>query len=97
SGLHPELFEIQLPLDLTQRGVVDLAPIAQLGDRGSLGIDDAALDLLVLDSLLAPLGCLLRILGREVLGSISQPRLEPVEQRKMARPAVSQARDLVQP
>ena len=41
--------------------------IAQLDDRGALRGDDAALDLLVLDALLASLGGLVGVLGREVL------------------------------
>ena len=70
STFHPDLFEIELPLDQTKGPVVDLAPIAQLDDGTALGRDHPALDLLVLDSLLTPLGGLLGILGREVLRAV---------------------------
>ena len=40
----------------------------------ALGGDDAALDLLVLDALLAPLGGLVGVLGREVLRPVPQAR-----------------------
>ena len=72
SSLHAELLEIELLLDGAQDEVVDLAAIAQLDDRRPLGADHPALDLLVLDPLLAPLGGLVRILGRQVLGSIAE-------------------------
>jgi len=55
STLHPKLLEVEFPLDRAERRVVDLTPVAQLDDRFALRRDDAALDLLVLESLLAAL------------------------------------------
>ena len=51
SGLHPELFEVELALERAQRRVVDLAGVAQRDDRAALRVDDAQLDLLVLEVL----------------------------------------------
>src|SRR5258706_8754837 len=72
-ALGAELLEVEVALDQAERAVVDLAPIPQLDDRSALGTDDAALDLLVLEALLAPLGGLVRVLRREVLGAVVQP------------------------
>ena len=83
-------------LDQAQRQVVDLAPIAQLDDGRPLRGDDPALDLLVLDALLAALGGLIGILGREVQGPITQARLEPVEERLVVRPVLASTVDLVE-
>ena len=70
--------------------------IAKLDDGRPLRRDDAALDLLVLDALLVPLGGLIGILGGEVLGAVAQPRFEPVEERLVGRPLVARAFHLVQ-
>src|SRR6476620_8582810 len=96
SGLHPDLFKVELALDRAKGLVVDLAPIAQLDDGGPLGGDDAALDLLVLDPLLAALRGLGWVLGREVLGPVPEARLEPVEQRLVGGPVGPTPRDLVE-
>lgn len=55
SALHPQLFEVELPFDRAQRLIVDLTAVAELDDGRPLCPDDCQLDLLVLDSLLAPL------------------------------------------
>ena len=51
----------------------------------------------MLDALLVALGGLGGVLGREVLGRSSQARLEPVDERLVARPVQAGAFDLVEP
>ena len=58
----------------------------------ALGGDHAALDLLVLDALLAALGRLVGIVRREVLRPVPEPGFEPIEQRRMVRASRSRAR-----
>ncbi len=77
--LHPELVEIEFALDRAEGLVVDLAA-AKLDDGGSLGADDPALDLLVLDTLLVPFGGLVRIIGRDVAGPTSQAWFDAVDE-----------------
>lgn len=61
SGLHAELFEVELLLDQPQRLVVDRAVVAERDDCPPLRGDDADEDLLVLDALLPPFGALVGI------------------------------------
>ena len=93
-ALHPQLLEVELALDLAEGVVVDLALVAQLDDGRALGADDAALDLLVLDPLLAALGRLVGVLGREVPRPVPEARLEPVEERLVGRPVRGRARSI---
>ncbi len=69
-SLHPELFEVELVDDGAKGLVVDLAAVAEVDDGGALGVDDAELDRLVLLALLAALGGLGLVVGREVAGPV---------------------------
>ena len=96
-GLHPQLFEVQLALELAQGRVVDLAPIAQR-DRGrTLGIDDVLLDLPVLLVLQASLLGFLGVPGRQVLHAVAEARFQPIVQRHVVRPAIAGMAHCVQP
>ena len=52
--------------------VVDLAAVAEVHDGGSLGVDDAELDRLVLLALLAAVGGLGLVVRGEVAGSVRE-------------------------
>src|SRR6188472_1687436 len=91
SALHPQLLEVELPLDHAQGQVVYLAPIAQLDDGRPLRADDPPLDLFVFDTLLAAFLRLVGVLGRKMPGPILESGLEPVEQRLMGRPFLAGA------
>ena len=95
SAFHPELFEIQFPLDRPQRLVVDLASVAKLDHGLTLGGYYTPLDLLVLDALLRSLLGLVGVLRGEVPAAIAQARLETVEQRLMGRPIGTRPLDFV--
>ena len=56
-----------------------------------------ALDLLVLDSLLASFRGLVGVLGSEVLGAVLKAGLEPIEERLVVRPGGARSLDLVEP
>src|SRR5262245_44690379 len=62
SRLHPDFFQVELPLDVPEHVVVDGAPVAHQEDGLPLGVDHRAPDLSVLDELL--LGLALRLLGQ---------------------------------
>src|SRR5438094_10232907 len=79
SGLHAELFEIELAFDGAEGRVVDLARLAELDHRCPLRVDDSRLNLLVLKPLLAPFGSLARILRGQVLSAVPKAGLQPIQ------------------
>ncbi len=95
SSLHAELFVIELPLDLAQCLVVDLAVVTKLDHRETLRCDDPALDLLVLEELLAPPSGLVGIVRREMPATIAQARLESIQEGLVRRPVRTDSPDLV--
>lgn len=86
---------IELPLDLAQCLVVDLAVVTKLDHRESLRCDDRTLDLLVLEEL-APSSRLAGIVGREMPAAITESRLEPVQERLVRRPVWTDPLDFVE-